>query len=123
MWDRLSLGLGSEPLENLIAGSTNENFPSKGFEPGRNVSATVDRVLQRLQGVKRNGSGWVARCPAHEDQVPSLSIDVGDDGRVLLNCFAGCEFQQIISALFSRIREETHGKDCVVDRIATADAR
>ncbi len=69
------------------------------------MSATVDRVLQRLHGVKRNGSGWMARCPAHDDQTPSLSIFEADDGRVLLKCFAGCEFQQILSVLKLKVQD------------------
>jgi transposase-like protein len=48
---------------------------------------------------KRNRSGWVARCPAHEDKKASLSIRVGDDGRSLLHCFAGCSTEAVLSAL------------------------
>ena len=49
----------------------------------------VARVLSRVQA-KPNGRGWMARCPAHDDRTPSLSIAQGDDGRVLLKCHAGC---------------------------------
>ena len=60
-------------------------------------------VIERLEaggfGPKRNGRGWTARCPGHGDARPSLSIDTGDDGRVLLRCFAGCDWQGIIGAL------------------------
>lgn len=59
-----------------------------------------DAVLDRLKAVKRTGSGtWMARCPAHEDKRPSLSIREGDDGRVLLYDFAGCSVEAIVSAL------------------------
>jgi hypothetical protein len=40
-----------------------------------------------------------ALCPAHADRSPSLSLDIGDDGRALLYCFAGCATRQIMSAL------------------------
>ncbi len=50
----------------------------------------LDVVLDRLDRVKRNGARWSARCPAHPDKTPSLSIGTGDDGRVLLTCWAGC---------------------------------
>jgi hypothetical protein len=33
----------------------------------------------------------MALCPGHDDRNPSLSIDVADDGTILLKCFAGCE--------------------------------
>ena len=45
------------------------------------------------------GGGWLACCPAHDDRKPSLSIDSGDDGRVLLHCHAGCEVEAVCAAL------------------------
>jgi hypothetical protein len=42
---------------------------------------------------------WSAQCPAHKDDHPSLSISEGDDGKVLLNCFAGCDTAAILRAL------------------------
>jgi putative DNA primase/helicase len=62
-------------------------------------SPTVTRVLGLLRGVKSSGDGWTARCPAHEDHASSLSVAAGDDGRVLLKCFAGCTVDGIVAAL------------------------
>jgi len=62
----------------------------------------IEEVLERLEGVRRTGSGWVARCPAHDDRSPSLSVAEGRDGRVLLRCFAGCEFAAIADAIGMR---------------------
>jgi hypothetical protein len=59
----------------------------------------VEVALGRLDGVRRAGTGWVARCPAHADHLPSLSVGVGDDGRLLLHCFAGCAFDAIRASL------------------------
>jgi hypothetical protein len=55
-------------------------------------------LLARLKGVVRSGNGWSARCPAHDDQHNSLSIDYRD-GRWLLKCHAGCQWQAITNAL------------------------
>jgi CHC2 zinc finger len=63
------------------------------------MSQNLDKVLIILERVKRSGKGWVARCPAHEDRHPSLSVGVGDDGRVLLHCYAGCDVQAVVAAL------------------------
>ena len=41
----------------------------------------------------------MARCPAHEDRVPSLSIREGSNGRVLVKCHAGCRQDDVIDAL------------------------
>lgn len=60
----------------------------------------LDELLTRLDGVKRSGeAGFVARCPAHEDHRQSLSVGTGDDGRLLLTCFAGCETESICGAI------------------------
>jgi hypothetical protein len=62
---------------------------------------TLDAMLRRLTGARRVSSGWIARCPAHDDREPSLSIATDAGGRILLHCFAGCTFSQILGALRS----------------------
>lgn len=59
---------------------------------------TLEAVLGRLQGVRRNGSGWKALCPAHADHNPSLSVRE-NNGKILLHCFAGCTVEAICDAL------------------------
>jgi hypothetical protein len=61
------------------------------------MSPPVAVFVSRLHG-RRSGKGWIAKCPAHDDRTPSLSINEGRDGRMLLKCFAGCTFDQIVSA-------------------------
>jgi hypothetical protein len=63
--------------------------------------SAIDLVTSRLDPahLKRQGKGWVARCPAHADKGPSLSINEGDDGRVLLHCFAGCSVHDVVAAI------------------------
>lgn len=68
-------------------------------------SSPLDRVLSRLESVKRSGAGWIARCPAHDDHHPSLSVQEGRDGRVLLKCHAGCLPKQIVRALGLEMRD------------------
>ena len=78
---------------------------------------TVDALLSRLEKVKRTGAGrWVARCPAHDDRGPSLSVRELDDGRILVHCFASCDVESVLanvdlemSDLFPA-REIQHGK-------------
>lgn len=65
----------------------------------------AEAILDRLMDVRRSGSGWTARCPAHADRSPSLSICEGDDGRVLLHCFAGCTVESICQALQTRVSD------------------
>jgi P4 family phage/plasmid primase-like protien len=65
----------------------------------------IDNLLDRLSGIKKSGSRWVARCPAHEDKHASLSIGTGDDGRILLKCHAGCEVERIVDALDMKVSD------------------
>jgi hypothetical protein len=59
----------------------------------------IEDVLHRLDKVKKSGKGYQAQCPAHEDKGPSLSLREGEDGRVLLHCFAGCSTGAVVAAM------------------------
>lgn len=58
----------------------------------------IDRVLERLDKVRKSGKGWLACCPSHDDRSASLAVTEAD-GKILLNCFAGCTFSEICGAL------------------------
>lgn len=60
---------------------------------------TASDVIGRLEGVRVAGAGWLARCPAHDDRHASLSVGVGEDGRVLLHCHAGCDTERVLGAI------------------------
>ena len=61
---------------------------------------SADILLARLERVrKRTGDQWSARCPAHDDKGPSLSVRELPDGRVLLYCFAGCDAGDVVAAV------------------------
>ena len=71
----------------------------------------LEKVVEALRAYGRNpkqqpnGRGWTAQCPAHDDRKPSLSIAEGEDGRVLLKCFACCTTNSICDALGLRVAE------------------
>ncbi len=64
----------------------------------------VEAILGQLRQVRRNGSGWQALCPAHEDRNPSLSIRESN-GKILLHCFAGCMVDAVCAALGIAVRD------------------
>src|SRR5262245_1267419 len=77
----------------------------------------LELVLSRLPDAKKlQSEGWKAKCPAHDDRTPSLSVKEGDKQAVVLNCFAGCGFEAILRALgldpkdFKPERDRPHGK-------------
>jgi putative DNA primase/helicase len=61
---------------------------------------TADGIARALDA-RRSGSSWMARCPAHNDKNPSLSIR-DFDGKVLLHCHAGCRQSEVIGVLEAR---------------------
>jgi len=61
----------------------------------------AETIAKALDG-RKAGSGWSARCPAHNDRTPSLSLRDSGDGKVLVRCHAGCEQERVIAALRGR---------------------
>ncbi len=74
------------------------NFEKKQL---KNQLLSADLLAQNLEG-RRSGKGWIAKCPAHEDNKPSLSIGVGRNGRPLVHCFSGCTQDELIQELKKR---------------------
>ena len=60
----------------------------------------ADRLLSRLVGVRRTGvDRWLAKCPAHDDKLPSLGIKESDGDGVLVKCWAGCSVEDVLAAV------------------------
>jgi len=59
---------------------------------------TAESIAKALGG-RKAGTTWMARCPAHDDRKPSLSIRTSDNGNVLVCCHAGCKQHAVIAAL------------------------
>jgi hypothetical protein len=83
-------------------------------------------ILERLQGVRKQGDGWQAKCPAHEDSNPSLSVSTAEDGKVLLKCHANCTTEAVVAALglemadlFPVARKAVRGRRETLGRILT----
>jgi hypothetical protein len=66
------------------------------------MEMSAEQIARALGGAARNGRGWVARCCYHEDRRPSLSLRDGDNGRLLVKCFAGCDSRNILAELRRR---------------------
>ena len=64
------------------------------------MSIKAETIAKALGG-RKSGGGWMARCPAHDDREPSLSIRDAEDGKVLVRCHAGCDQERVI-ATFGR---------------------
>ena len=57
-------------------------------------------VAQHFDNVRRYGNGYRATCPAHgSGNNLALSIDPGDDGKILLHCFSQCSPREVLAAV------------------------
>jgi len=59
----------------------------------------IEELAERLDAKKTRDGRWMARCPAHADKSPSLSLGAGRDGQNLLHCFAQCSVRDIARAM------------------------
>ena len=71
--------------------------------PEHKTEVTIQDVIAALERAgchpKQTGDHWQSQCPAHEDLNPSLSITQGHTQDVLLKCFAGCEWKDVLGKL------------------------
>lgn len=60
------------------------------------------RELTKGLGGSWHGNYGLAKCPSHNDRVPSLQVSDGDNGNLQVFCHAGCDWRDIKTALRSR---------------------
>ena len=60
----------------------------------------LNLLISRLDAVRRiTDSRYIAKCPAHDDGDPSLSIRKLPDSRILIKCFAGCGALDVLESV------------------------
>ncbi len=67
----------------------------------------AEEFASRLERARKNGKGWEACCPAHEDRHASLSVRDGDKG-VLVKCFGGCTTEEVVKRMGLSMRDLFH---------------
>jgi hypothetical protein len=64
------------------------------------LHTVLAKAAERNLHARLNGDGsYHVQCPVHDDQNGSLHVSTGDDGRVLLHCFADCPPEAIVHEL------------------------
>ena len=64
------------------------------------MQTVIGRLETSGKQPKQRGDKYEARCPAHEDNNPSLSISPGTEpDQVLMHCHAGCNIEDITAAI------------------------
>lgn len=86
----------------------------------KRISPLVEWIGSRFESFQRNGNGWKALCPGHDDNKRSLSIQEGEDGRVLVKCHAGCKTDHLLDVVGLTTKDLMPGAERIV---ATYDYR
>ena len=114
------------PLEKKALDVAQNNRPYSTTNT-KKFSTPIDEVLGLLSKViQRQPGQWSARCPAHDDRGPSLSVRETSEHAVLLHCFAGCTVHDITTALSLNLadlfplRESMTSKPKRIPRLLTA---
>src|SRR5215469_11877575 len=89
------------------------------------TAMTAERIAQQLGSAKRNGSGWLCKCPCHDDKKASLSIADGRNGKIILHCFAGCDTETKIIPRLKELKlwpeSQTHRKPTSIHEYTDED--
>ena len=65
-----------------------------------NIGEWLDALRSMGKKIEDKGKDqWMAQCPAHEDDTPSLSLWITDTGEVGHKCYAGCEWKEVKQAV------------------------
>lgn len=60
----------------------------------------AEEIARELGRARKSGGEWTCRCPAHEDDKPSLSIRDADNALgLVVHCHAGCLQASVLGAL------------------------
>lgn len=57
-----------------------------------------EEIVSRFKNVKQKGNSFIASCPCHRDNKPSLSLSF-NNGKTLIYCHAGCKTEDIVDAI------------------------
>lgn len=90
------------------------------------MAISIQEFLSKFAGASKVKSGWIAKCPAHDDRKPSLSIDYGKDGGIVVFCQAHCETISVLEAVgctFADIQPEQSKNGRRLNIVAEYDYR
>ena len=66
---------------------------------------SINTILEHLDKVKGGNGRYQARCPAHDDKTPSLSITETANGTILIKCFSGCTVDEIVGSIGLELKD------------------
>ena len=76
---------------------------------------SLEDILPRLNGVRKSGSGYSAFCPAHDDRKNRSLALREHNGTLLMHCFCGCGFFDILKAINIELKAEEPQLEAIYD--------
>lgn len=62
----------------------------------------IEAIANALPCKRTSNGGLLTNCLAHDDRNPSLSVDPGDNGSIVVKCHSGCSQEAVINELKAR---------------------
>ncbi len=62
------------------------------------LQKTFDALVESTDAKRISSGDFKGTCPSHDDRTASLSLRLTDD-KIILNCYAGCDFNTIVRSL------------------------
>ena len=83
----------------------------------------IESIAAATDAKPKAGGGYMGHCPAHDDRTPSLSIDLGENGRPVVKCWSGCSQESVLDALRVKGLWSGQGKQLSHEDMAQAHKR
>jgi hypothetical protein len=84
---------------------------------------TAQAMAEMLGARRASADRWQARCPAHQDRSPSLTITDTREGTILIRCWAGCRTADVLSAVGLSFKDLFAGPPPSPEALREATAR
>jgi len=69
------------------------------FAPSTKTAPRREVAMKEVTEIPTEPGSYKTRCPCHEDSEASLSVLITEEGRMIVNCFAGCDWWDVKAAL------------------------
>lgn len=102
-----------EPPRAIIAPFVNSKAPKYIDHMFLSVSSVdfLKTLVEKLDG-RKSGDNYLCFCPIHKGSQRNLSLKLGSNGKILVHCFAGCDYREI----WNELRNLNNGASVIADQ-------
>lgn len=88
-WKLIGSRLDDEEYDEHCFGTTTSEAPHSSWTGSTKYVSLDDILFDKDEG------RYMCTCPIHEDDQASLSVLITEEGKILVNCFAGCDWREV----------------------------